>query len=198
MRTASALLFIVAVAANTFGGEESHDLRLTTVVEKQSYCRDKGTGEVFMSLSFRLSYTNTGQHPLILYKGSKLVTYVRGARTIEDLSAKKFSLDLAVTWVSSGNGDVPDTGSSPDDRFAILKPGKSWNTYTLGETAIPILQGISGTKVLQVIIPTWDGSREQATRLQKKWEKTGQLWIGNAFSEPVPITIEIPQKLGKC
>ncbi len=37
----------------------------------------------------------------------------------------------------------------------------------------------------QVVAPTWSGTREQAEKLQKKWEKIGVLWFKNVRSEPL-------------
>jgi hypothetical protein len=119
------------------------------------------------------------------------------ARNDAELAEKKFEVDLSISWYTSGPS-LADAGAEPDERFKVLKPGKSFKTYS--ETSIrkeekPLAPG---EHVLQVIIPTWNDSEEDYQRLKAKWRKTGELWARNAFSVPIKLLIEENQKRKRC
>jgi hypothetical protein len=198
MRIVLVLFISLAFTAGAYGRDEAENLRLAAAISGQSYCLDRGSGNIMMKLKFQLKYTNVGRQPLLLYKGSKSVSYIRAARTVEDLTAEKFSIDYSITWVSSDAGDVPNTGSRLDSRFVVLKPGESWEAASLGELRLTINKALAGEHVFQVVISTWGGSTEQAVKLRAKWKEAGYLWVGDVFSVPAPLTITIPQKLNGC
>jgi hypothetical protein len=196
MKSIFLLALLLLPSGGAYGSEKDHDLQLSSKILKQSYCKDSDT--IMSLLKLELTYTNVGQQPIILYKGSDLISYVRSARSREELSAGKYEVDMSITWVTSGNGAVPNTGRVPDSRFVVLKPGASFKVA--GDARIIDSDKLlpAGKHVLQVIVSTWQGSREQAERLRNKWAKTGYFWYGNTFSLPMQITIESNPKLKSC
>lgn len=192
------LELLLLTSGGAYGREKDHELQLSTKILKQNYCKDKDSDTIMLLFKLELTYINVGQQPIILYKGSDLISYVRAARNQEELSAGKYEVDLSVTWVTSGSGDVPDTGRVPDSRFVVLKPGASFKAA--GETRIFDSNKLlpAGEHVLQVIVSTWQGSREQAEKLRSKWAKRGYFWYGNAFSLPMLLTVEDNPKLKGC
>jgi hypothetical protein len=179
---------------------QANDLQLSTEIIHKRYCVGGGElkDEAALQMKLRLTYTNKGQRPLILQKGSNLINWVLVSRTPEDLLAKRHEYEMGVTWVTSGSGDVTEDGAEPSTRFIILQPGgkyviegrtwiDDWNKYLS-----------AGQHVLQVIVPTWSGTKEQADKLRSKWERTGLLWFGNASSEPMKFTIDKAPKTEQC
>jgi hypothetical protein len=198
MKSICLLALLLLTCNGAYGNEKDNDLQLSTKILKQSYCKDKDSDTTMLLLNLELTYTNVGQQPIILYKGSDQISYVRVARNQEELSSKKYEVDMSVTWVTSGNGDVPNIGSVPDSRFVVLKLGASFKVN--GETRIIDSDKLLpvGEHVLQVIVSTWQGSREQAERLRNKWAKTGYFWYGNTFSLPMQFRVESNPKLKRC
>lgn len=99
--------------------------------------------------------------------------------------------------MTSDSGDVIDTGRTPDEDFAVLKPGRSYTVRT--NFRLFSAKPLPGKEsFLQVIVPTWSGTRQQAEKLQKKWEKTGALWFKNVRSEPLSFTLDKATNVKKC
>ena len=184
------LLILWSLSSNLNGQAPEDKLQLETKLIGQKFCIDNGA--YIYRLHFELKYTNIGTQPLILNKGANLISYVRVARNDADFAQKKFEIDLSISWYTAGGG-VSDAGYAPDERFRVLKPGKSFKTY--GKTSIlketPLA---AGEHIIQVIIPTWDDTEKQYQILKARWKRTGELWARNAFSIPIKLLIEENQK----
>jgi hypothetical protein len=196
MRFFAAILIVaLALSATALGQPQRTDLKLETKLIRQGYCVSPGPTHN-LRLELEIKYTNTGEKLLILYKGSIFISHVRVAHSQDDLDQKKYESNHSITWVTSGSGNVPDMGSIPNEHFTVLKPGKSFKAY--GETRIltdsPLAEG---NHLLQVIIPTWNGTEDYAKRLKSKWQSIGHLWLGNAISVPMSFTFS-GQKPKKC
>lgn len=190
------LFLLLLTSAGINADQKEHDLLLATSVLKQSYCKDENSGTVMLLLRLQLRYTNVGRGTVILYKGSDLISYVRVARNREALSANNYEVDMSVTWVTSGDGSVPNTGRTPDSRFVVLKPGAAYKA--VGETRIIGSDSLAaGEHAMQVIVSTWQGSGEQAERLRGKWRKVGYFWYGNTFPKPMLLAVESSPKMGR-
>jgi hypothetical protein len=191
--------------------DEPSYLKLETEVIKRLYCAGEGmclrncpegegaiTRDLQLIMNLRLIYTNTGERPLILQKGSDLIEYITVSRSLQDLAVKKYEVDMSVSWYSSGSGDVLERGTVPSSQFVLLRPGEKYGTE--GEVRIIDYARFlgEGEHVLQIVVPTWTGTREQAERLQRKWERTGVLWFKNSFSEPMAFTVEKKAKIVIC
>lgn len=197
MKIMFVLFLILLTSAGINAEQKEHDLQLSTNILKQSYCKDENSGTIMLLLRLHLRYTNVGRGTVILYKGSDLISYVRVARNREALSAKNYEVDMSVTWVTSGDGNVPNTGRTPDSRFVVLKPGAAYKA--VGETRIIDSNALAaGERAIQVIVSTWHGSGEQAEKLRGKWRKAWHFWYGNTFSEPMLLAVESSPKMGRC
>jgi hypothetical protein len=174
---------------------ENQDLRLTAkITDTKRYC---AIGPDFHQLHLRveLTFTHSSSSILIMQKRClALITYSRMAETEQELGAAFWAHTL---WVASDNGDVTDSGSKPAEGFAVLKPGGSYKVRT--ELSLfsrePLLEK---ERFVQVIVPAWSGTRQQAEKLKKKWEKTGVLWIDNIKSQPFSFVLDKATRVKKC
>lgn len=174
---------------------ENPDLRLTVKINGiKGYCSREPD---FHQLQLRLEliFTNSGSRILIIQKRSLAgIEYWRMAETEQELGAAEWSHML---WVTSDSGDVTDTGSTPDVDFAVLKPGRSYRVRT--DFSLISKKPLPGREsFLQVIVPTWSGTRQQAEKLQKKWAKTSVLWFKNVRSESLSFMLDKATKVKKC
>jgi hypothetical protein len=98
---------------------ENQDLRLTfKIVGIKGYCASEPD---FHQLHLRLEliFTNGGSRVLIIQKSLlDEITYWRTAETERDLETAFWAHAL---WVTSGSGDVTDTGGAPDETYAVKK-----------------------------------------------------------------------------
>jgi hypothetical protein len=188
------LLIVLSLSNNLNAQTQASNLQLETKLTEQKICIENHL--YVYRLSFELIYTNMGTKTLILYKGSNSISYVRVARHETDLAEKKYEIDMSVSWYTSGRGST-DAGYAPDERFKVLKPGKSFKTY--GKSSILTETPLAaGEHIMQIIIPTWDDTEQQYQTLKARWHKTGELWARNAFSIPTKLLIEENRKLKKC
>lgn len=174
---------------------ENQDLRLTAkIADIKRYCAIR-TDSHQLHLRVELTFTNSSSSILIMQKRClALITYSRMAQTEQELGAAFWAHTL---WVGSDKGDVTDSDSTPPEGFAVLKPGGSYKVRT--ELSLfskePLLEK---ERFVQVIVPAWSGTRQQAEKLKKKWEKTGVLWIDNIKSQPFSFVLDKATKVKKC
>jgi hypothetical protein len=168
---------------------------LTTSILGARYCVDDGSRSLEIKLG--LHYANTGPRPLILYKPSSTAYYEFVSHTEAEALAHKYEVNSSLMIITSGL--LPDLeGDLPGPLFAILQPGRSYDTYTEvrlllaptdkpppGPGRVP-----PGEHVLQVTIPTWPADGEMASRLTRLWREQGDLWTSSVTSEPMPFTVE--------
>lgn len=205
MRAISSIILILFLSELLFSQTEadsnSSNLKLTTKIIEQKYCDSAGYSDMAMlRLSLQLTYTNTGQRPLILYKGSNLIYYVLVGFNDQNLKNKQYELVMHVDWITS---EVKLTEeATPGKNFIVLNSGESYQTE--GSANIPIdLDGTtqflkSGDHDLQVVTETWPSDEAQFDKLQKKWNSIGSLWDKNIRSEPMPFSLEKKPKIIQC
>lgn len=198
------------VTANVVGRDNqidnpiiSHPMQLTIKVVGETYC--EGDSELDgLRLDVLFKYTNVGTQPLIVYKGSNLVSRTMVSRNMDDARAKRFELNSTLTQVTSG-GDECFTGPVPNKCFAILTPNSSYEVqgvvgiFVLRETARRIDGAIeSGNHVLQAEVVTWPTSNELAKKLSKLWEQSGSLWYRPVVTEPIQFDVKKERCLVDC
>lgn len=147
-----------------------------------------------LDLKLELIFTNGGSRVLIIEKSILAeITYWRLANTEHDLDAAFWAHTL---WLRSG-GYLSDPGGTPDENYALLKPGRTYKVRA--DLTLISKKPLLGThSLLQVIVPTWSGTEKQAEKLKKKWEKIGVLWFKNVKSEPLPFTVDKAIKVKRC
>lgn len=192
----SLLLILVSFGGLTPGEQpENDDLRLTVrITGIKGYCADEPDVHS-LQLRLELTFTNSGSRILIIQKRCLAqITYWRTADTEQKLKTAFWGHILIVT---SDNGDVTDTGGTPDESFKVLKPGESFRVRT--DFSLFSAKPLPGKEsLLQLSVPTWSGNRHQAEKLQKKWEKAGVLWFKNVRSEPLSFMLDTATKVKKC
>lgn len=185
----------------SFGGlapreqPENDDLRLTVrITDIKSYCANEPDVH-FLQLRLELTFANTSSRILIIQKRClDEITYWRTAETVQELKTAFWGHILIVT---SDSGDVTDTGRTPDEDFAVLKPGRSYKVRT--DFSLSSAKPLPGKEIfMQISASTWSGTKQQAEKLQKKWEKIGVLWFKNVRSEPLSFTLDKATKVKKC
>ena len=192
----SLLLILLSPVGYAQSGQlENQDLRLTVkIVGVKRYCASEPDFHQ-LTLRLELTFTSSGSRILIIQKRSLAsIEYWRMAETEQELGSAFWA---HLQWVTSDSGDVTDTGRTPDEDFAVLKPGRSYKVRT--DLSLSSKQPLPGKeRFMQVSAPTWSGTRQQAEKLQKKWEKIGVLRFKNVRSEPISFTLDKATKVKKC
>jgi hypothetical protein len=204
MRAISSIVLTLLLSGSLFHQTEadsnSPSLKLTTKIIEQKYCDDDYSDMATLSLSLQLTYTNVGQRPLILYKGSNLIYYVLVGSNEQNLRNKQYEANMHVGWITSKT--KLREGAKPGKEFIVLTSGESCQME--GDVSIPIdLDGTtqflkSGEHVLQVVTETWPRTEAQFHQLQKKWNGIGLLWDKNVRSDPMPFSVEKRPKVVQC
>ena len=178
-------------------------LKLTTSILNKKLC--VGDGEVStLQMRLQLHYSNTGQRPIILYKGSSVVASATVSKTAADALAGRNELTLSTTILTAGRQEMNETQRF-DSSFAMLPKGSSFNTisevsvpFAISDQSVP--RGVikSGWHVLQIQTITWPESAELAEKLGNRWKRRGYLWHDLAHSEPMPFKIQQEVRLENC
>jgi len=204
----SGFLFItstraVNVAEQVSSPRQEPSLQLSTSIISQKYCA--GDAELDgLRMKLLLHYTNNGQQPIILYKGSSLVSRLMVSGSAEDAAAHRFEVNASLTQVTEGSG-VKVEAPTPGPLFAILAPGTSFDT----EESVSVfavrgdmrrIEGAisSGEHVLQIEVPTWPGSNDLAKNLHDLWQGSGYLWYEPVVSAPMRFKVERKRSVREC
>src|SRR5437660_5927249 len=99
MRRLILLPLVLLMAATT--SAQTDRLSLTTKITDQKYCGEIYTDMAVMRMSLQLTYTNASSSPLILYKGSDLISYVLVAADSPHILNKQYESNIHVGWVTS-------------------------------------------------------------------------------------------------
>jgi hypothetical protein len=167
----------------------------------QSYCHSPD-GKVG-SVEFTLNVT-------IRNEGKRAVLFCK----------KYLELDCPVLDYAKPDGTVGDVASelncdrvyavkNPTDLrrdYVIVRPGGnvSFNGRTeawfhpLYSHANPRGLLTSGTYWLFPFVSTWDGTPEAAETLRSKWARKGDLVNGALNTEPILVTVKVPEKSPEC
>ncbi|HZS05600.1 MAG TPA: hypothetical protein VFD58_12240 [Blastocatellia bacterium] len=177
-------------------------LTLTTALVSERFCF--GDGEVAtMQIKLRLQYKNTGRRPVILYKGSNIVTSIRVSKTAGEALAGRHELSLSPAVLVSGERPIKQ---ELDDLFIVLRPGEAFNTETdvaipfTTETGRKIFPGTvaTGNHVIQIKVVTWPELPELAKEMGTRWSRSGYLWHDTIEAAPMQFAIEPEPKLQEC
>jgi hypothetical protein len=191
------------VLANATRHLRQQPLRLTAEIVSQKHCA--GDAELdALHLGLRLVYTNTGRFPIVLYKGSDLVSRVVVSRTLEDVSAGRFEVNATLTSGADG-GELDFECSRHDEAFVVLQPGETYRTDT-EVTIFAVRNDVrdvtgaikSGDHFLQIEVPTWPGSKERAAKLSTCWGRRGVLWSAPLTSMPMPLRVDNNRYIEEC
>lgn len=180
---------------------ENPALQLTMKIISGEYCAGDADLDS-LRLKVRLVYTNTGKQPLILYKGSHLISRTMISRNSADAAAKRFEVNSLLTQLSSGGRNCY-SGAIPSKCFVTLSPGKSFEVeavagvFVVRGDAREITGAVnSGKHVLQVEVTTWHESNKLAKSLRGRWLRHGLLWYEPITSAPAPFIVEKQRKVG--
>lgn len=181
-------------------------LELSASILKQQYCSAD-----YMHLLLQLSYKNTGETDLVLFKYNLGASEWRLSRSAEDADAGRYEKVIAPGGVMV-SGKPLELGDEPrPDFFIILKPGE---TYTPPNTEpIPIFlheegepdcepsegsdceSGLwPGRHVLQLKVGTWPLLGDPEPSLLSRWKKFGEVWSKPLVTRPISFEVEIPYK----
>ena len=193
------LLWLILPIAGTTSAQTDR-LSLTTKITGQKYCGGIYSDMAMFRTSLQLSYTNVSSRPLILYKGSNVISYVLVAVDSEHILNKQYESNIHVGWVTSR---VPlRERAQPGNEFIVLRPGDSFQANGSVDVPIALEPGNqflkSGQHVMQVVVETWPTDEPQLDRLRRKWERIGYLWGANVRSEPMSFAVEPKPKVVEC
>ena len=189
-------LLLLVTTLLTFATDSSTPpaLKVETQLLGGKYCA--GDDEVATHLMrLRVRYTNTSAKPIILYKGSNVVTTVMVSKSAADAVARRHELSLPLTTYQASGRPLSET-TRLDNRFVILRKGASFETTV--EVAVPFAKKgeapagtvAAGEHFLQVQLATWPESAELAETLRKRWRLRGYLWSGITESGPMRFKID--------
>lgn len=175
-------------------------LQLSTSVIEQRYSVEAGSR--LLCLMLNLTYSNIGNHPILLDKKSSLIYRKMISRNLKAAAAKKYEYDSSSHWISvsamQAAGFQMDLQITPDkekETFITLKPGESYSLKT--EIILRLYDGTRdtkhrlhpGTHFLQVRVATWFYFADP-NEYAELWRNEGYLWSENMTSEPMPFKVE--------
>jgi hypothetical protein len=192
------LSLVLLIAATT--SAQTDRLSLTTKITDQKYCGGIYADMAMLRMSLQFAYTNASSRPLILYKGSDLISYVLVAVDSQHILNKQYESNIHVGWVTSRV--TLRARAQPGNEFIVLRPGDSFRANGSVDVPIALEPGNqflkSGQHVMQVVVETWPTDEAQLDRLRKKWERIGYLWGTNVRSEPMPFAVEPKPSVVEC
>jgi hypothetical protein len=173
------------------------EVQLTTEIVSRRYCKGDNEPDA-LDLNLKLSFENTGNQPLILYKSSDRIVQ----QIVRDIDGN-IEFDSRLGWLTSSKREVDE--SSLGKSFAVLPPNKIYEMQTTarifvaregtGKTSDAIG---NGEHLLQVRVASWHGAQELADRLQQSWEQSGLLWTNSILSLPMKFKVDSKRKLSRC
>lgn len=190
--------------ALTAGERQERPLQLTTTIIRKKYCKNDDSS-LALNLKLQLRYTNVGNQPLILYKGSKLIHRHTTSRSVEDAEAKRFTSDYSLSIYSEGGSEI--NKSSLDRLFVILQPGDKYEREALNIVALRVVPDATeapagalppGEYFLQVETSSWPESDELAKDLHNQWRQSGLLWYDPVVSVPMQLKVERRRSVVEC
>lgn len=201
MCLASSVVFYAQTEAKS--PQQKSPLQFTTSIISQRYCAGDEDLDS-LQLELRLCYTNIGQQPLILYKGSNNISRVMVGPGGEEAAAGRFEVNGSVTNVTDGSR-IEIKGSAPGEMFIVLPPGSSYNaeaevSVIVARDNVSKVAGAvtAGEYVLQVEVPTWTESDDLAKKLRRRWRQSGFLWYDPVTSMPMSFRVEKQRSVVNC
>jgi hypothetical protein len=175
-------------------------LQLSTSIIEQRYSVEAGSR--LLRLMLNLTYSNTGNRPILLDKKSSLIYRKMISRNLKAASDKKYEYDESSHFIGvrsmQAAGFQMDTQITPDKEkktFITLKPGESYSVKE--EIILRLYDGTKdteghlhpGTHFLQVRVATWFYIADPNT-YREQWRNEGYLWSQNITSLPMSLTVE--------
>jgi hypothetical protein len=178
-------------------------LKLTTSLVSQKFC--VGDAEVSMlHMNLRLRYSNAGERPIILDKGSNVAPTFLVSGSVADALAGKRELIQSADIVTS---EEPRFTKNQllDESFVVLAKGSFFETncevvvgFAVDDQNPPNGTIKKGDHVLQIQVITWWESLALAEELSTKWKRRGYLWHEVVQSEPMPFKIDQRVQVEDC
>jgi hypothetical protein len=167
-------------------------LQLSTSVANESYAVGGGA----LRLELDLTYSNTGNVPVLVDRQSSLVYRIQVSRTLKKALEKKYEYDARVSYssVRSMREAGMRTNRPERDAFVLLKPGESHSVRQ--EIILHLYDGAKATRdrlhpgdhYLQLKVATWYYFSDPEV-YQEKWKNEGYVWARNITSKPLPLRI---------
>jgi hypothetical protein len=173
-------------------------LQLSTSIVEQRYSVEAGAR--LLRLTLNLTYSNTGNRPILLDKKSSLIYRKMTSRNFKAASDRKYEYDESSSFIDIRSMQAAGMHMNmripvEKDTFLTLKSGES---YSLKEEIIlRLYDGTKdtedylhpGTHVLQLRVATWYYFVDPDI-YREKWRDEGYLWSKDITSVPMPLTVE--------
>lgn len=183
------------VMTNSDQGTEAQ-LQLSTSIIEQRYSVEAGSR--LLRLMLNLTYSNTGNRPILLDKKSSLVYRKLLSSNLEAASARKYDYDESSSFIDARSMQAAGMRleSTPEkEAFITLKPGESFSLRK--ELILRLYDGTkdtedflhSGSRFLQLKVATWYYFADPDT-YREKWRDEGYLWSQDITSRPMLLTVE--------
>lgn len=174
-------------------------LQLTTEVVESRFCESD-----YLRLQLRLSYLNTGDRPLILYRRSNTIMTYFISKSIRNAVRQKYEQKYSPMQSPVGPPEDLDTQIPDEQTFVILNPRAHYEVTAQAD--LPFIDdGMTddsdalrpGRHILKVRVQTWSASRDVAAKLRERWRTQGFLWTQSVISRPMAFEVgEHPQVSG--
>lgn len=169
-------------------------MRLTTSSVRQYY-DPAAPGFSLMRWVLRLTYTNTGERPVLLDKKSSLVYRSLVSKSLKAAASERYVSETTSSFFDLRAAGIR-TGEAPEENaFLILRPGEShvvekvYGVHVDDCTEAGKGNLRPGRYFLQLRVATWYYlSRPEDYREQ--WHDKGYLWAEDVTSQPMPFTVE--------
>jgi hypothetical protein len=164
------------------------------------YCVGDNELDILL-LKLRLTFTNKGQEPLILFKGSSPIDTIKISRNVAEALAQRYQANISQTQLTAG-GKQCYRGAVPNKCFVILPPRGSYDLDT--EVRILVVRRdvrqiggavMSGDHALQVNVSTWHETSKLAKNLRARWRRFGALWSQSLTSAPIVFSVSKQHQL---
>lgn len=196
--------FLEAFVTETRNNREAEsDLQLAVRIVNSEYCRADSELDS-LRLKLKLTFTNRKKEPLILYRGTSLVSRIMISRNFADAAAKRFEVDSLLTPLTSGARKCYK-GAAPTSCFVVLPPDASFETEAVagvfavrGDVRDIVGAVKSGDHLLQIEVITWHESDELAKNLRARWLPHGLLWYEPITSAPMQFRVERDRTSASC
>jgi hypothetical protein len=193
-------LFSLAVCAAQ--SRPPKPLELSAEIVSQSYCA-VNQDSASIQLKLKLSFRNTGNQKLILYRGHDFF-YQTKIRSAPGNTSGPYEV-----WVVNSRYFDEEVERieqvSPGKVFVTLPPRGVYSTEIMvgvGVVSEQVDRGDSaireGEHTLQLIASTWYQSRALAQKLRQAWKSKGLLWTDALDSQQIFFLAQRPRVLAPC
>src|SRR5262249_15899829 len=180
---------------------EEPPLQLRASVLSQTYCKGINKAKDTLKIKLLLRYINRSKEALILYKYSYDVVRISVARSLEDITAKRYEMDASQTIIYDGK--VLHINELRSGKFFVsLSPGDYFDTETevylqVARSLSPIDSALTaGDHFITVIVTTWPYNPDTTPELLRdRWHEHGYLWANSVTSIPALFSVSPDRKV---